>query len=232
LKSAVNTEGYDAHERPRYSLARAAQYVQIAPATLRSWVVGRPYGGGSRYFVPLLTRPDATDPRLSFSNLVEAHVLRSLRTRHGVPMSAVRTALDYSARDLQIERLLLSDELRTAAGTIFIEHLGRLVDLGRSGQIALQELLQAHLQRIDRDIKGLPLRLYPVVSPSGLSGPRIVGIDPAMAFGHPFIVGKGVRTSTIVERLDAGESRELVAADYLLEDREIDEAIFYERTAA
>lgn len=231
LSDDVEMGQQDAHERPRYSLVRAAQYVQIAPATLRSWVVGRPYGGGSRYFEPLIARPSPADPRLSFSNLVEAHVLRSLRTRHGVPMSAIRTALDYAASELEIERLLLSDELRTAAGTLFIERLGQLVDLGHSGQIALKELLQAHLHRIERDIKGLPLRLYPVVSHSGLAGPRIVGIDPAFAFGRPFIVGKGVRTSTIVERLDAGESREEVAADYRLEDREIDEAILYERAA-
>ena len=45
------------------------------------------------------------------------------------------------------------------------------------------------------------------------------------------IVGKGVRTSTIVERLDAGESREALTADYQLEDAEIEEAILYERAA-
>lgn len=220
----------DARERPRYKVAQAARYVQIAPATLRSWVVGRPYGA-NRYFEPLIALPSPDDPRLSFSNLVEAHVLRSLRTKHEVPMSAVREALDYAANEFNIPRLLLSDELRTAAGTLLIEHLGKLVDLGRSGQIVLKELLQAHLQRIDRDLKGLPLRLYPVISSSGVSGPKIVGIDPAVAFGRPFIIGKGVRTSTIAERIDAGEAREDVAADYLLDDREIEEAILYERAA-
>jgi uncharacterized protein (DUF433 family) len=158
-------------------------------------------------------------------------VLRSLRTRHEVPMSAVRTALDFAENELQIERLLLSDELRAAAGTVFIERLNQLIDLGRSGQIALKELLQAHLQRIDRNLDGLPLRLYPVIAEWGLRGPKIVGIDPAISFGRPFIAGKGVRTSTIVERLDAGESREAVAADYQLDDSEIDAAILYERAA-
>src|SRR4026209_204828 len=74
-----------------------------------------------RYFEPLIARPSSGDPRLSFSNLVEAHVLRSLRTKHEVPMSAVRVALDYAGSAFRIERLLLSDELRTAAGTLFIE---------------------------------------------------------------------------------------------------------------
>ncbi|HEX6863770.1 MAG TPA: hypothetical protein VF414_13175, partial [Thermoanaerobaculia bacterium] len=180
MKEETNIGGHDAHERPRYSIAQAARYVQIAPATLRSWVVGRPYEttAGSRYFEPLIARPSPGDPRLSFSNLIEAHVLRSLRTKHEVPMSAVRAALDYAESTFRIERLLLSDELRTAAGTLLIERLDQLIDLGQSGQIVLKELLQAHLQRIERDLAGAPLRLYPVINSRSLSGPKIVGIDP------------------------------------------------------
>lgn len=233
LKGTKDIDGLDPHARPRYSLAQAARYVRISPTTLRSWVKGRTYptAGGSRYFEPLLLKPVPEDPRLSFSNLVEAHVLRSLRTRHEVPMSAVRTALDYAESELEIQRLLLSDELRTAAGTVFLERLDQLIDLGKSGQIVLKELLQAHLQRIERDIQGSPMRLFPVIGPRGLAGPKIVGIDPRMSFGRPYIVGKGVRTSTLVERLDAGESREALAADYQLDDAEIEEAILYERAA-
>ena len=49
LAEETNLRWQNAHERPRYTLTRAAQYVQIAPATLRSWVVGRPYDGGKGY---------------------------------------------------------------------------------------------------------------------------------------------------------------------------------------
>ena len=76
------------------------------------------------------------------------------------------------------------------------------------------------------------MRLFPVVAARGLAGPRIVSIDPQISFGRPFIVGKGVRTSTIVDRLDAGEDRATVAADYQLDNGEIDEAILYERATA
>ena len=227
----MTIEGLD--ERPRYTIAQAARYLHISPTTLRSWVVGRPYpiAGGRRYSPPLVLRPIADDPRLSFPNLVEAHVLRALRTRYEVPMSAVRNALDYAENEFRIKRLLLRDDLRTAAGTVFIERLGQLIDIGRSGQIVLRELLDAHLRRIDRDVSGLPSRLFPVNTARGLEGPKIVAVDPRVSFGHPIISGKGVRTLTIVERLDAGESREVVAADYQLDEREIDEAILYERAA-
>ena len=219
-------------EVPRYTLGQAAQYLRISPTTLRSWFAGRPYpaGGGSRFSQPLIARPQKQDNRLSFNNLVEAHVLRGLRTRHKVPMPAIRSALDYAENQCRVERLLLSHELRTAAGNVFLERLDELIDLGRSGQLVLKELLQAHLQRIDRNIDGLPIRLFPV-SIRGLAGPKVVVIDPEVSFGRPYIAGKGVRTATIVERLDAGEAREDVALDYGLEDDEIDEAILYERAA-
>jgi len=186
--------------------------------------------GESRYSQPLISRPAPDGPRLSFHNLVEAHVLRSLRTRHQVPLPAVRAALDYAENTFANKRLLLRDELRTAAGTVFLERLDELIDLGRPGQLAIKRLLQEHLRRIDRDINGLPHRLYPVTS-RGLDGPKVVVIDPRISFGRPYIAGKGVRTSTIVERLDAGEPRDIVAGDYNLESFEIDEALLYERAA-
>src|SRR5882724_10125138 len=214
-------------ERPRYSIAEAARYVRISPTTLRSWVVGRPYqtAGGSRYFQPLINRPLTEDPRLSFPNLIEAHVLRSLRTRHEVPMADLRAALDYAEAKCNIKRLLLHPDLRTAAGSVFITHLGELINLGRSGQIVLKDLLDAYLKRIERDFDGAPSRLFPVITAQGVDGPKIVAVDPQIAFGRPIIAGKGVRTLTIVERLDNGEERSVVAADYGLEEREIHAAI-------
>ena len=41
---------------------------------------------------------------ISFNNLVEAHVLRALRTRDGVRMTAVRKAIDYAEKELGIKR--------------------------------------------------------------------------------------------------------------------------------
>jgi uncharacterized protein (DUF433 family) len=220
-------------ERPRYGIVSAARHVRISPSTLRSWVIGRPYqtSEGESYSYPLINRPVTEDSRLSFSNLVEAHVLRSLRTRHDIRMSAVREALAFAAERFKIKRLLLSDELRTAAGRLFIERFGQVLDLSRSDQLAITEIFMGHLQRIDRSIEGLPYRLFPVIASLGLSSQKIVAIDPSISFGRPFIAGKGVRTATIVERLDAQEPREAVAADYDLSDSEINAAILYERAA-
>jgi hypothetical protein len=86
---------------------------------------------------------------LSFSNLIEAHVLRSLRTEHGVPVKALRSALSYAENALGIDRLLLRPELRADAGRILLERYGQLIDLSTSGQLAMRLLFDEHLKRVE-----------------------------------------------------------------------------------
>jgi hypothetical protein len=67
---------------PAYALAEAARYVRLPTATLRSWVLGRQYptAQGRADFPPLIRPASRKPPWLSFSNLIEAHVLRALRS--------------------------------------------------------------------------------------------------------------------------------------------------------
>src|SRR5438876_12209106 len=87
-----------ANELAAYTLAEASHYVRLPAATLRSWVFGREYptAEGSGKFPPLLRPASHRPPLLSFSNLIEAHVLRALRTEHGVSSRALRGALVYA----------------------------------------------------------------------------------------------------------------------------------------
>jgi uncharacterized protein (DUF433 family) len=166
---------------------------------------------------------------LSFSNLIEAHVLRALRTEHGVPIQAVRTALHYAQQELHIERLLLSKELLTSAGQIFLERYGELINLSRSGQLAMKRLLAAHLERVEWDDR-FPIRLYPFVH-ADLDHARPIAIDPSIAFGRPALANSAISTATIAERIDAGESVEAIASDYDVTLQEVEEAVLYERAA-
>ena len=76
--------GADPRELPGYTIADASRYLHVPKATLRSWFLGRTYprGGGVAEFGRLLTPAGRAAPQLSFLNLVEAHVLRALRTEH------------------------------------------------------------------------------------------------------------------------------------------------------
>jgi hypothetical protein len=86
LEKSVTT--LDSRNEPAYSITEASRYLRLSPATLRSWFLGRPYPTtkGLSQFAPVLKLARKDPATLSFSNLIEAHVLRALRTEHGVPL--------------------------------------------------------------------------------------------------------------------------------------------------
>lgn len=194
--------------------------------------MGRPYPTvrGVRHFTPIL-KPASRDPiTLSFSNLIEAHVLRALRTDHGVPLAAVRAALSYAEEQLKIEHLLLRKELQTSGGALFLERYGQLINLSASGQFAMRRMFEAHLERVEWGRLGSAARLYPFVV-AELPDTRPIVIDPSISFGRPVLGGAFVSTRAIVERIDAGEEIADVAADYELTEQAVQEAVLFERAA-
>lgn len=225
--------GRDAREVPTYNITEAARYLRLAPATLRSWVIGRSYPrrDGEAFFTPLIQPPDSSENMLSFSNLVEAHVLWSLRTKHGVSIKAVRDALKYAQDKLRISRLLLSKQLRTDDASLFLERYSELINLSRSGQLVMQKLFEAYISRIEWDRDELPARLYPFVSNDWETEAREIVIDPFISFGRPIVKSKGITTAIIVSRIDAGETVPELAMDYGISSSEIESAIIYEGTA-
>ena len=231
MRSAKNN--IDLRSQPAYSMAEAARYLKVASATLRSWVVGRPYpkGNGVAHFQPLIHPASRQPAMLSFWNLIEAHVLRSLRTDHGVSIKALRQSVAFAEKSLRVENLLLSKELRTQAGIVFLERYGELIELSASGQLALRRLFDEHLKRVEWDEWQFPVRLYPFVSSEVQTSDRPIAIDAKIAFGRPVVLRMGITTATIVERMDAGEKVAELAADYQLTEAEIEQAILYERAA-
>jgi superfamily II DNA helicase RecQ len=85
----------DVRHQPAYALAEAARYLKLPQATLRAWVVGRDYpvAHGHSRFKALIKPARSKPPTLSFYNLIEAHVLRALRTEHGVSLKALRSSI-------------------------------------------------------------------------------------------------------------------------------------------
>lgn len=212
-----------------YTVAEAAHYIRIPPQTLRAWVAGQSYGqhSGRPPFHALITAQQYAPIRLSFNNLIEAYTLRALRTKHGVSIEAAREAIDFAERAFVLDRLFLCPELRTGAGELFLMKYGEFVNLNRSGQMAIAKLLKDHLKRIELDDLNLPVRLYPVDTDTN----KTIVIDPRIAFGRPVIARRGISTTAILDRVNAGESEEEIAQDYGLDHTEVEEAIVYEQAA-
>ncbi len=218
----------NARELPAYSIAEAAHYLRMPTATLRSWVLGRyyPTDQGRRFFRPVIELPDRRRPQLSFVNLVEAHVLDAIRRDHEVALRHVRTALTFLARQQpQSRHPLAEQDFVTDRVHLFIERYGQLINISRDGQLAMRAVVDAYLERIERDAKGLPVRLFPFTRRRTLDEPRAVVIDPSVSFGRPVLIGTGIPTAVIAERYKAGDSMDDLAADYGRTRLEIEEAV-------
>jgi len=217
----------DPRDLPAYTAPEAAHYLLIPRATVWSWVAGRPYPtkAGKRFFRPVITVAKTHPPVLSFVNLIEAHVLDAIRREHRIPLDKVRVAIDYLRTQFSSQHPLADHRFETDGLDLFIQEYGRLINITRSGQMAMRQLLQAHLRRIERNASGVAIRLYPFTRKRQPDEPKAVMIDPSVSFGRPVLVGTGVPTGIIAERYKAGESVEQLAEDYGRPHLDIEEAI-------
>jgi uncharacterized protein (DUF433 family) len=214
-----------------YSVSEAAWYLQLPTSTVRSWVSGRPYPtrAGTANFIPIIEADDPERRLLSFRNLIEIHVLSSLRRQHQVRLDAVRATVNYLRRELGTQHPLAERSIFAGGREVFVEHYGKLINFSRQGQLAMSECLGLYLERIRRNASGAPVKLYPFARDvPRREDPKVVVIDPTISFGRPCIDGRSVRTSVIADRYKAGETRESLADDFSCTPAQIDEAVRYE----
>jgi len=227
--------GMDPRHVPTYTVAEVSHYLSIPPATLRSWLVGRPYhtSRGVRDFEPLISAPKGVPLLLSFLNLVEAHVLAAIRKKHGVKIGNIRSAIGHVRQRYCIDHPLADARFATDGIVLFIEELDHLVNASLHGQEAIREVMEARLERVEHDEQGLAARLFPFTrrGTGDAPQPRTVVIDPLVAFGRPILFGTGIQTAILADRYKAGESMEDLADDYGCKRDLIEEAIRCELAA-
>jgi uncharacterized protein (DUF433 family) len=222
--------GKDPLDLPAYSLVECAHFLQIPAATMRTWALGRHYcvGDQKRFWQPLVAIADQATPALSFRNAIELHVLAAMRRKHNIDMPKVRRAIDYLSRRFSVAHPLADQQMLTDGKDLFIEQLGRLINISRDGQLEMQALMEVYLARIDRDPAGVPVRLFPFTRSRIGESPKVIALDPRIQFGRPCIAGSGIPTSIIAERYRAGESIEALSEDYGQQSPCIQEAIRFE----
>jgi uncharacterized protein (DUF433 family) len=212
----------DPREIPAYPLVEAARYAAVPLSTLRAWV-------GERKDIPgVIDLPEDSRGQLSFYNLVEAFVLGGLRRKHKLPLQQLRHDL-LALRELHpgVRHPLADLDLSTFARSLFVESPEDVVNVSRGGQLGIHEVLAGVLQRVEKGRTGA-LRLFPPTRADVAKSPRLVVIDPRIAFGRPVIAGTGIPTTVIHERWKAGDSVVALAEDYDRTPEEIEEALRYE----
>lgn len=217
----------DPRDFPAYSVAEAAHYLNVPKATLRSWVLGTSYSasdGKTKRFRRVIELPHRDANLLSFFNLIEAHVLRSLRRVHNIQLPDIRKALVYVKKEFGWTRPLIEQDFKTDGVKLFVERLGRLVDASSDGQVVIEEVMAAHLRRLEWEDR-VVVRLYPFTRPSDFESPMSVLIDPRYSFGRPILKESHVATGIIAERYKSGDSIDALAEDYACSRLEIEEGL-------
>lgn len=227
--------GRDPRGLPSYTTREAARYVRLPRRTVQNWAFGfRAHGGD-----PLIRIADSERHLLSFWNVAELHVLGALRRYHQVAPQKLRGLIRYLEETFKNPHPLLTARMLTDGVSVFVERAGELINATKSGQLAMRELLEAHLQRIDQDVDGLAIRLFPFVrhdpqtarSPGMLPAePKIISLDPRVRFGRAVIVGTSIPTEEVAERFRAGDTCRQLADEYGRPPQEIEEAIRCELT--
>lgn len=212
-------------ELPLYGLSEAALYLRVPIKTLEYWAFGRKP-------ISSLIRAASKQPRsLSFMNLLECHMLASMRSLYDLRLPKIRRAVAHLNKTTGFKHPLIEQPLYTDRIDLLIKEIDRLVNLSRGGQLAIPGIVEAHLERVEYDKELGVFRFYPFVRERSASEPKFIVINPALGFGKPVIAGTGISTAVIASRFNARESIPELAKEYGLEEKQIEEAIRWETRA-
>src|SRR5438270_10903474 len=208
---------------PLYGLSEAALYLRVPIKTLEYWAFGR------KPVSPVI-RVASKQPRaLSFMNLLECHMLASMKTLYDLRLPKIRRAVAHLNKTSGFKHPLIEEPLYTNRIDVLIKQIDKLVNLSRGGQLVIPEIVEAHLERVEYD-KGV-LRFYPFVRESSAAEPKLILISPSLGFGTPVIAGTATSTAVIASRFNARESVPDLAKEYGLKPEQIEKAIRWETRA-
>jgi len=210
------------YEKPAYGAVEAAIYLRVPVTTLRYWLTG--FGKRDPIIEPVETAP----ARLSFMNLLECHALAGMRKTYDLKLPKVRKALQKVSEQSPKPHPLVNQVFLTDRKDLFIEQLGRIINVSKFSEQLNLDFFHIHLERVVTDPKGL-FRFFPFVREPRASEPKLIEINPAVGFGKPVIAGTGISTAIIASRFNAREPVVALAEEYGCTQEQIEEAIRWER---
>jgi uncharacterized protein (DUF433 family) len=169
---------------------------------------------------------------LSFTNLIEAHVLHAIRRVHKIRMSKVREAINAIRDEFESLHPLAEIDLYTEGKNILVRY-ETYVNMSAGKQSEMEAVIGIYVKRIERD-KGRIARFYPFTGKPRVKGPgieeqpKLVSVDPFVSFGRPVIAGTNIRTEIIAERWWAGDKMDELAEEYKLDRDIVEAAVRYE----
>jgi uncharacterized protein (DUF433 family) len=124
------------------------------------------------------------------------------------------------------QRPLLDEQFAARGAELFVDRLGKIINMSRDGQVEMADLIRVYLSRVERDPHGLPVKLFPFAGAQpGVDQPRSVVIDPAVGFGRPVLAGTAIPTAVLVEQFKASDLPRDLAHEYGVSEEAVRYAI-------
>jgi uncharacterized protein (DUF433 family) len=208
--------------RAIFTLRETAAYLDVPKSTVHWWA--RPPEAKH----PLITcfpahGRQATVPFIGFA---EAFVLSSFR-RAGVPLQRIRPAVEVLAKEIGVEHALASKRLFTDGAEVLFDYANKRGErevlelvVVRTQQRQFSGVVNDYLKRIHYGGDGWAdsVRLPTYANAE-------VVVDPRVAFGLPLVVHGGARVEDLVDRFQAGDSVNEIAADFSVPPDQVEDVI-------
>ncbi len=212
---------------PLYSITEAGRLLGIRPITLRRWLEGYTARGSAH---PPIIRPEPTGAEaVTWGEFVEAGFLHEYRAE--MALQQLRPLVDGMRKEFRVQYPLAQFQpLVDRAARQAVMRLQELTSTPDAllivrwwnQQLQWSEPVEGFLHKVEfNPFDAVARRMFPL----GRDVP--VTIDPQLSFGVPQV--RGIRTEAIVELLEAGEPREVVARMWGLDDQEVEAARTWER---
>ncbi len=178
---------------------------------------------------PVVRGGERIEPFASFLELIDLLFVKQFLD-HGIPLQRLRRALT-EARELLGTTHFARRSFFTDGRRIYLqvkENAEALLELLSGGQWVIGPIIKQLAHQIDFErYDGFAQRWYPL-GPKGL-----VVLDPAIAFGRPTIVRRGVPTAAVYDLFVAEEEKTRRVCRWMdLQPAEVKAAVSFERNLA
>ena len=213
---------------PAYRVSEAARLANTTAQTITRWYRG--YEAPGHHMRPVL--PSDGSLLLSYLQLVELAFVATFR-RLGIRLEALRRAREYSVKTLNSEFPFA--QLRFTTDGVHLFHTlaeyddndlqdERMIATDTGGQLVWGPAVADRISQFEYE-DGLALRWHPRGRDS------VILVDPRIGFGAPVILGTGIPTWVIKDRVQAGEDLAEIGDDFGLSPAQVKEALSFEDVA-
>ncbi|TAM72432.1 DUF433 domain-containing protein [Mycobacterium sp.] len=212
-------------DREVYVYAEVDRLIGLRGGTARRWING--YERSGKSYAPILRVTPRDTPWVTWGEFVETRMLAEFRDIKNVPIPRLRAAIDELRRvfDMQYPLAHMRPFLSSWDREVTIKDDGSEQEVViRTGQQLLGDARWlAKRSALENDENGEPMFAE---IPADSDFPDIV-INPMRYSGQPTFVGRRVSPVTIAGMANSGEPHEVLAAEYGLSIKQVDQAIAY-----